>query len=568
MFSVRDKALFAVSFVLVFAGFLLMGLDPVENGFGALTLWVAPPLLVAGFALPIVAMASPRVSAGNARVPGFKHLMGIATFVVPMLVYLSTLEPTASLWDCSEFIASAFKLQVPHTPGTPLSLLVGRLFAMAAVDLSNVAWMLNFMSAFFSAMTVCLLYYVIFTFAERMLNDSENDPYAVAIASAGGALCLAFSDTFWFSAVEAETYGPASFFLVLIFWLIITGPRLAEPSRSRRLILIFYIAGLGYCIHPMCLLALTVFPFVWFAKERAPTLRFLLLTVGAGVMLVFVINRFVVIGLFELAFSFDLFFVNVLGLPFYSGAGALLLLMVAMFWFGVRRSTHIRPYLLSLVFLLAGFVPYTLLFIRSSHNPPIDETNPENLAMIRAYMNRESYPASPLMFGPYFDARITDVHAKKRIYYPGMEEYSLAGTLPEYVYDGRKTILPRMYSNDEDHIKVPLPPNAPMPIQPIVNVFTQQLDFQLFRNCVPGFTTTMTPTLETCSAAMRIILVASTGLPDAYQRDKGNGMCLSVQANPAWQAQLLAVIDAYVARGGLDAIAAARAGCVLAPAAP
>lgn len=117
-------------------------------------------------------------------------------------------------------------------------------------------------------------------------------------------------------------------------------------------------------------------------------------------------------------------------------------------------------------------------------------------------------------------------------------------------------------------LSVPLPPNPPMPIQPIVNVFSQQFSLHLFRNCVPGFTAAMTPTLETCTAAMRIILVASTGLPGAYQRDRGNGMCLSVQANPAWQAQLLALIDAYVARGGLDFIATARAECIFAPPAP
>lgn len=458
MFSKKDLFFLVISGVLITAGYILMVIDPEANGFGIFTLWLAPPLLLIGFLLPVFAIIGSEILSLfswhtlNSNRP--KHIFGLLVFLIAFTTYLLTLEPTASLWDCSEFIASAYKLQVPHTPGAPLSLLVGRLFTMIAFgDISKVAWSLNLMSGLFSALTVSLVYYIIFYLGKKISGDRKHRGTTLILSSLCGSLCLTFSDSFWFSAVEAETYGAACFFLLLLLWLILTGKDLSEPFRSRRLILIFYLAGSGYCIHPMCLLALPVLPFAWYTDKKLLTLKNVVLSVSAGLAIVLIINRFVAIGLFELAFSFDLFFINYFHLPFYSGAALLFILVICSFILVLKKYKKQIAGTWALIFLLLGFIPYLMLFIRSNHNPPIDETNPENLSMIKAYMNRESYPSSPLLYGPYFDAGIRDIGVKKTIYFQGQSKYEVAGTMPEYHYDSRQTFLPRIYSNDASHIE-------------------------------------------------------------------------------------------------------------------
>lgn len=459
MFSKKDSLIFTAGGLLIATGYLCMLADGAPNGFGILTLWIAPPILLMGFLLPVFGILGyENISSGlirNVKGNPVKHTFGFLAFLAAFIIYFITLEPTASLWDCSEFIASAYKLQVPHSPGTPLSLLIARIFTMFTFgDVTRVAWTINLMSGLFSSLTVWLLYLIIFHLGESLLAHSERHAKSTLTASSfGGSLCLAFSDTFWFSAVEAETYGAASFFLLLMVWLILTGKALPEPIKSRRLILIFYLAGISYCIHPMCLLALPVLPYSWYTQAKTLTFKNALISFLVGLTLVLFINRFVAIGIFELAFSFDLFFINYFHLPFYSGAVILVTALVLLFRFAIAKYQRYSHILWSLVFLFLGFIPYLMLFLRSHTNPPIDETNPENLPMIKAYMNRESYPSSPLLYGPYFDASIIGMDVKKKIYYQNSDSYALAGTLPQYQYDGRQTVLPRMYSNDPDHIE-------------------------------------------------------------------------------------------------------------------
>ncbi len=459
VFSRKDYFFFVSGLTFIIAGYCCMAFDTADNGFGIPTLWIAPPLLLAGFFLPVIGIVGVNHLATIAPIRRIKsnwkkHVAAWAAFAISFLVYIITVEPTASLWDCSEFIASAYKLQVPHTPGTPLSLLIGRLFTVISFgDVSRVAWSLNVMSAFFSASSIFLLYHIIHYLGEKCLHlQGKQSSLPLSLASFSGSLTFAFTDTFWFSAVEAEAYGPACFFLLLIVWLILIGKDQEAPLRGRFLVLIFYISGLAYCIHPMCLLALPLLPLLWFA--RTMSMRSVIVLSSAGLVLVFLINRLIAIGVFELAFSFDLFFVNNFNLPFYSGAFILLIVAASLIVFLLKKTAAATPYVWCVVFLIMGFSPYALLFIRSNHNPPIDETNPENLAMIKAYMNRESYGSSPLLYGPYFDAQIEAVKIRKTVYHKSTSGYAMSGTIPEYVYDAsRKTILPRLYSNDEDHIE-------------------------------------------------------------------------------------------------------------------
>lgn len=270
-----------------------------------------------------------------------------------LTTYLLTLEPTASVWDCSEFIATVYKLQVPHTPGTPLLLLVGRLFSMAAgSDVSRVAVCINAMSALFSALTIYIVFYLIVYFGEKMAAAWPVSRGVIVMAAVGGSLCLAFSDSFWFSAVEAETYGPACFFTVLLLWLMLRSYDIPEALRDRWLVLIFYIVGLGYCIHPMSVLILPVLPLVWYTRDRRFTWRNALVTAAAGMALIMIVNRVVAIGIFEFAFAWDRFLVNVVHLPFYTGVFALLAVLAALVAWSVRRFPRARPYIWATVFSL------------------------------------------------------------------------------------------------------------------------------------------------------------------------------------------------------------------------
>ena len=475
MFTRQEYRLFVIALTIVVIAFTMMALDPEPNGFGILTLWIAPPLLLIAFALPVVGIVSiDRIRQWEVRIRTIKSITGFAVWLIAMVTYLLTVEPTASLWDCSEFIAAAYKLQVPHTPGTPLSLLVGRVFAMLAPHPTSVALLLNISSAFFSALCVYLVFNIIYRFAgvaqrsQAALTTSassikpENDSNEKHIDSSGnitsllaavlGSLTLVFSDTFWFSAVEAETYGIACCFLLILFTLIIGGRELEGEEKTRRLVLIGYVGGLSYCIHPMCVLALAVLPYYWLSRGNVTLTRFFVL-LGTGLILVFLINRIIAIGIFQAAFGVDKFFVNNIGLPFYSGAATFLAAVIATFGYVIRKRPQWRGISWATVFLIAGFVPYIMLFIRSNHNPPIDESNPENLPMIKAYMNRESYPSSPLIYGPYFDAQVEDVEAGRKVYHQEAGRYEMSGTMSEYKYErGRQTIMPRLHSNDSDHV--------------------------------------------------------------------------------------------------------------------
>ena len=457
MFSRNDYRVFVMSLLLILSAYIMMGMDPVENGFGVLTLWIAPPVLLTGFLLPVAGILGlQNIRSVRLKLNTIKHIAGLGVFIVALTTYLLTLEPTASLWDCSEFIASAFKLQVPHTPGTPLSLLIGRLFTMlAGSDVTRVAWTLNAMSGLFSAMTVLVLYHIIYHLSQRLFAETETNRDRMSIAgSVCGSLSLTFCDTFWFSAVEAETYGAACFFLVLLVFMIMKGVELNEPFRSRWLVLICYTGGLAYCIHPMCVLALPLLPFVWSTRDKTLTIKNTLLPVAVGLLMVLSVNRVIGIGTFELAFAFDRYFVNSLGLPFYSGALFLGLIIVAVCIYLLKNFSGLRPYTWSFIFLMVGFMPYIMLFVRSNQDPPIDETNPEDLAMIKAYMNRESYPSSPLIYGQYFDAQVEEITVKKNIYHRTENDYSYSGIMPEYRYQtSRSTVLPRMHSNDPDHVE-------------------------------------------------------------------------------------------------------------------
>ncbi|MEO1254022.1 MAG: DUF2723 domain-containing protein [Bacteroidota bacterium] len=286
----------------------------------------------------------------------------------------------------------------------------------------------------------------------NMGNRLFNDKWVLLFGSIGGSLCLSFSDSFWFSAVEAETYGPSMFCMIFLIWLAMKGSSSIGSERKNSLLRLSYIVGLAYCIHPMCILILPVCAFLWIAPDRDTSLKRAAITIALGVLYVLFISKVISVDLFEWAFQLDLLMVNNWSFPFYSGIFLLIILLgiLAYFLWKIEKS---RLPLMSIFMVVMGFTPYLMLFIRSSKLPAINEFTPNNLAKIKPYMNRESYPSRPLLYGPYFDAKVKSSTQKAKSYVKADSEYKAVGEIPEYHYEkDRMSILPRIYSNNPSHI--------------------------------------------------------------------------------------------------------------------
>ncbi|MEM9327738.1 MAG: DUF2723 domain-containing protein [Bacteroidota bacterium] len=451
----HQTPVFLLGVVLQVAALVMMAFDPVAHGFGTLTLSLGASLLLLGILLPILALSSiPSVDAmiTQLKADSTKYLGWLFCVLVAIATYGTTLEPTASLWDCSETIASAYKLQVPHTPGTPLTLLIGRVFSMLALgDAARVAWYVNFMSATFSALAVGWVYLIVWHFGTCLSRERRG----LLIGSCVGALCLAFSDSFWFSAVEAETYGPSIFCMLLLMGLSLRARTQMGYDRSRALLRLSYLFGLSYCIHPMCILVLPVCVLIIWIRDQRIDWKQVIFFLIVGIALVLLISKAIAVSLFEWAFKMDLWLVNKWSFPFYSGVFVLIVVFAgAMYGLG-RRFERSRVFLACFALTVMGFSPYLMLFIRSSHLPPINEFSPSNLAKIKPYMNRESYPSRPLLYGRFFDAALQSTSKKADRYVVDGDRYKAVGEIPNYHYDKeRMTILPRIYSGDPSHIKI------------------------------------------------------------------------------------------------------------------
>lgn len=395
----------------------------------------------------------------------FNSLLGWFTFLVAAVLYLVTMEPTASLWDCGEFIAASYKLQVGHPPGAPFFLIVGRIFTLFAGDPSRVAAMVNAMSALCSAFTILLLFWTITHLAKRMYNDEEGMTKGrmiiVLMSGLVGSLAYAFSDTFWFSAVEGEVYAMSSLFTALVFWLILKWEERAdEPFSNRRIILIAYLMGLSIGVHLLNLLAIPAIAFVYYFRKYTPTRRGFILALLISFLILGFMYLLFVPGFIQLASLFELLFVNTFGFPYHTGILFYLLLTIGLVSFGLfythkRGKVVLNTVFLGLTALMIGYSSYTMIIIRSSANPPMDQNNPQNVFSLLKYINREQYQSTPLLKGPYYNAPVTGVRTGKPTYVKENGKYVVATRDPVYEYDPRfVTIFPRIWSRNEDqHIR-------------------------------------------------------------------------------------------------------------------
>ncbi|MDX1903200.1 MAG: DUF2723 domain-containing protein, partial [Thermonemataceae bacterium] len=398
-------------------------------------------------------------------------IFGWIAFVMATAVYLLTLEPTASFWDCGEFIATSAKLEIPHPPGTPFFLLMNRAFAMLAPDATQVAYMINVSSALSSGFTILFLYWSIALLALKFFKSKQADfeptkaqSHSIMIASAVGALAYAFSDSFWFSAVEAEVYAMSSFLTAFIFWAMLKWDTIKdEQTENRWLLLIAYLIGLSIGVHPLNLLTIPALAMIYyFKKYEKITLKGTIIAILAGsAILLFLI--WLIPGIPTLAKKIEVFFVNNLGLPFNSGVIFFALLIFGAVIGGIlysikKQKVLLNISMLSFVLVLIGYASYGIILIRSAYNPPIDENNPEDLVSLISYLNREQYGSRPLLFGPIFTELPSGYKNDKPIYTKDKKQgkYVVYRYTKEPVYDDgtRMMLLPRIYSPDRLHVQL------------------------------------------------------------------------------------------------------------------
>ena len=392
----------------------------------------------------------------------WNRITAAAVFVIAALTYLLTIEPTASFWDCGEFIASSYKLEVGHPPGNPVFQLFARFFTMFT-DNMHAAVAVNAMNAVCSALTIFFLYLTIVFFAKRLIKPSGDGIYslskAIAIFGSGavGALAYCFSDTFWFSAVEGEVYAMSSLFTAMVFWAMIKWYEQAEtPYANRWIVLISFLMGLSVGIHLLNLLAIPALVFMFYYKQREnghysmwEYVKIFLVSVVILAIVLFGIIPY----LPKIAAQFDLFFVNTLGLPFNSGAAFFMLVLLGLCFWGLfktmkKQQVFANTVLLCFTVIVIGFSLFSIVIIRSSAKTPTNEYQPDNPFTLVRYLSREQYGSTPLVYGQYFDA---PYEIKRTKYWAPMgDKYIKTDGPGEIVYESSgKMLFPRMWNGGD-----------------------------------------------------------------------------------------------------------------------
>lgn len=394
------------------------------------------------------------------------NLGGWLVFIISMVTFTMTVEPTSSFWDCGEFIACAFKLQVPHPAGAPFFLLIGRLFSLFAGDnLENVAFMVNMVSVVASAFTITFLFWTISMIARKVSGKtaeelSTGDTILVLGSALVGSLVYNFSESFWFSAVEAEVYGMSSFFTAIVVWAAFKWELIKDPANQNKwLIFIAYLVGVSIGVHLLNLVTIPALALIYyFKKQNKPTFTGGFIAFLAGMVVLGIINSGVITGIPSIGFWFDKLFVNSFGLPFASGMIFFILLLVGVLAWGINKTQKegkatLNTILVAFAFILIGFSTYTIALVRSNFNPPLNENNPSNVLNFTSYLKREQYGSRPLLYGPIFTAQLTAIDRGTPNYKQGEKKYEIYDYSPEYQWDNAgKMLLPRIWSQDPNHI--------------------------------------------------------------------------------------------------------------------
>ena len=403
------------------------------------------------------------------------NVFGWLAFLIAAFVYCSTIEPTASFWDCPEFITTGYKLEIGHPPGAPFFMLTANLFSQFVSNPSYVARMVNTMSALLSATTIMFLFWSITHLTRKLIMKDWNEittAKTIIIEGSGlvGALIYAFSDTFWFSAVEGEVYAYSSAFTAIVFWLILKWEDNAdEPHSDRWLILITYMTGLSIGVHLLNLLCIPAIVLVYcYRKFPKMELKGSLIALVISFVIIAAVLYGIVPGIITVGGWFELFFVNILGCPFNTGEIVYIILLVATvvwaiyesysetnekrsnisflatfamlgipfygsgwtavaigvvvliaLWFGLNYKHTVEKKqvnyvtsriknttLLCMLMLMIGYSSYALIVIRSAANPPMDQNSPEDIFTLGNYLSRDQYGDRPLLYGQTYTSQV------------------------------------------------------------------------------------------------------------------------------------------------------------------
>lgn len=404
------------------------------------------------------------------------NITGWIVFAFAAFVYLSTMEATGSFWDCGEFASSAYKLQIPHSPGAPLFILLGRLFMIPFSDPNNAILGLNSMSALMSAFTILFLFWSITHFARKIMkksNPSENFSQSelVTIMAAGvvGALAYTFSDSFWYSAVESEVYASSSFFTAIVFWAVLKWEHEITEEVSngvvghftkadRWLILIFYLIGLSVGVHLLCLLTIPAIVMVYYFKRYKATRWGTFWAFIAGCVITGIVQVPMTQWTIKLAGQFDILFTNSFNAPFFTGFTFFFVLLAFLIYIFLKIAmkknwNFLKLGLWAFAFVLLGFSTYFTTMIRSNANPPIDMYNVDNPVSLVGYLSREQYGDWPILKGPDFTASPSDMKVEKT-FVKGNTKYEKEGTKVTPVYsESDQHFFPRMWDsqNEQGH---------------------------------------------------------------------------------------------------------------------
>jgi len=396
------------------------------------------------------------------------NALGWIVFAIASAVYLMTIEPTASFWDCGEFISSSYKLEVGHPPGAPFFMIMANLFTQFASDPSLVAKMVNSMSALFSGLTILFLFWSITHMTRKVIikdGDEISTGKLIAIMGSGlvGALAYTFSDTFWFSAVEGEVYASSSLFTAVVFWLMLKWEEVADkPHSDRWIVLIAYLMGLSIGVHLLNLLCIPAMVLIYYYKKFPnPSVKGSLLALLVSFAIIALMMFGVVQGLVEVCGYFELLFVNVLGMPYNSGVFAYLIILAGVLAWSIYETmrSEIRPtqmkiaiilsvvligipfigsgyviaviltgaliaylfmskklnvkmlntVILCLMVVVVGYSSYALTLIRATADTPMNQNAPSDIFTLRTYLAREQYGKTPLLYGQTFVSEVKRV---------------------------------------------------------------------------------------------------------------------------------------------------------------
>lgn len=406
----------------------------------------------------------------------YNNIVGWVVFAIAATTYLMTMEPTASFWDCGEFISTAYKLEVGHPPGAPFFMLTARFFTLFASDPSQVAMMVNAFSALCSAFCILFLFWTITHLSRRLVvkeGDEISTEKTIGILGAGvvGALAYTFSDTFWFSAVEGEVYAYSSLFTAVVFWAMLKWEDVADqPYANRWLILIAYLMGLSIGAHLLNLLTIPALVLIYYFRKYDTTAKGIFTALVISCVILALILYGIVPGFVEVAGWFELFFVNTLGFGFNTGTLFYALLLIGCLVWGIWESREMEEehnqlrlniafllsiFLLGIPFLggrlpiwlgilllaalgfflfsnkkffnvpllntillcctviLIGYSTYATIIIRSAANTPMDQNSPDDVFSLKSYLNREQYGDTPLLYGETYASEIARVRTSQ-----------------------------------------------------------------------------------------------------------------------------------------------------------